>query len=204
MVSDPGATARRAFAEIGPKNPLAKLSKSDKESLCTLLTLYERSSKNPPSDPWEEIEKLAAQAAAIASRLDGDVFQGSTGEMLKPFLSGYEDVPQRLRSLSAELGALAALQGKPGYKSKNFSIQFLVMASEFVRLGTKRPNNEHLAELLQAIDTVSELNSLTGDAIRKKREHLRKNYPDLYRSAIQHAEEMCHWKKRSGATAPFR
>ena len=58
MVSDPGATARRAFAEIGPKNPLAKLSKSDKESLYTLLTLYERSSKNPPSDPWEEIENL--------------------------------------------------------------------------------------------------------------------------------------------------
>src|SRR3954463_2252259 len=163
MVSDPGARARRAFAEIGPKNPLAKLSKSDKESLCTLLTLYERSSKKPPSDPWEEIEKLAAQAAAIATRLDREVFKGSSAKMLKPFLSGYEDIPERLGSLSFRLRELAALQGKPGYKSKNFSIQFLVMASEFVRLRTKRPNDEHLAELLQAIDTVSELNSLTGD-----------------------------------------
>jgi hypothetical protein len=42
------------------------------------------------------------------------------------------------------------------------------MASEFVRRRTKGPNDEHLAELLQTIDTVSERDSLAGDAIRKK------------------------------------
>jgi hypothetical protein len=191
MVSDIAAKARRAFAEIGPKNPLAKLSKSDKELLWSLLTLHEKITKNPPSDSWEEIEKLAAQSAAIASRLDRDVFTGSSAEILKPFLSGYEDLPERLRSFSAQLGGLAALLGKPGYKSKNFSIQLLVTASEFVRLRTKRPNDEHLSELLQAIDEGSELDNLSGDAIRKKKTYLRRNYPHLYELAIERAETMC-------------
>ena len=114
MASDVGARVRRAFAEIGPQNPLGKLNKRDRESLWSLLTAYEKMSKNPPSDPWEEIEKLAAQSAVIASRLDRDVFKGSSAEILKPFLSGYEDLPERLRSLSAQLGGLAALLGKPG------------------------------------------------------------------------------------------
>lgn len=39
---DIAAKARRAFGEIGPKNPLAKLSKRDKESLWSLLSLYEK------------------------------------------------------------------------------------------------------------------------------------------------------------------
>jgi hypothetical protein len=111
--------------------------------------------------------------------------------MLKPFLSAYEDLPERLQSLSARLGGLAALQGKTGYKSKNFSIQLLITASEFVKRKTKGTNDQHLAELLQTIDTVSEQDSLDGDDIRKKREYLRKKYPHLYKLAIERAETMC-------------
>jgi oligoendopeptidase F len=191
MDSRVGARVRRAFTGIGPQNPLAKLNNRDRESLWALLAFYERTSKNPLSDPWEEIEKLAAQFEAIASRLDHEAFKGSSAEILAPFLSSYEDLPERLTALSALLRRLAALHGKPGHKSENFSTQILVTASEFVRLRTKRPNDEHLAELLQAIDPMSECDNLSGDAIRKKRAYLRKNYPALYGLAIERAETMC-------------
>ncbi len=75
--------------------------------------------------------------------------------------------------------------GKRGHKRQMFAGQFLIEASEFVRLKTGQHYDEHLAELFQAIGTRSINEDLSGDAIRKKREYFDKWYPRLYKSVLK-------------------
>lgn len=74
-----------------PNNPLRNLSDSDERLLWSLLTIYTFGSRrkgwvNPQVKAWEEAAKTATEGAALAKRIQRQVFTGDFGEILKPFL----------------------------------------------------------------------------------------------------------------------
>ena len=100
---------------------------------------------------------------------------------LKIVLGNFHDLPPRLEAFGILFGGLLdRIVGKRGQKNKLAKNQILLVASEFVRLKTNRYNDEHLAELIQALRDKSDLSDFSGDAIHKKREHLKRTYPLVY------------------------
>ena len=82
---------------------------------------------------------------------------------------------------------LANAAGKRGHKGKVQKNTFLIMASELVRLKTGNHYDEHLAELLQTVNPMIDVNEqedISGDSIRKKREHIKKAYPLIYADCV--------------------
>jgi len=185
--------AAKAFQEIHPNNPLNKLNDSDRKALWALLMVYGSSStlrrkRGAANDPVERLSRIMADAAKLGAELKSDVFGGPFSEPLRPFTAGFEDIPLRLVGFSKRLGKVLDLLGKRGHKAKIHTAQSLVQASEFVRLKTGQHYDEHLAELFQAIGKRSAAEDLTGDAIRKKREYLKKHYPLPYAAALRWAK----------------
>jgi hypothetical protein len=125
--------------------------------------------------------KTAAEAARFAGRLEKDIFQGPEATILAPFVAQFQRLPSQLRALKDLLN----VDGKPGSKKEVFVNTFLVTASELVRAKLGKPYDEDLAELYQAIAPRSR--ELSGDAIRKKRARLRRDYPHSYLQARQMA-----------------
>lgn len=102
---------------------------------------------------------------------------------LKTALGEFQDLPPRLEAFGILFGELLnRVVGKSGQKNKLAKNEFLVMASEFVLLKTNRYNDEHLAELIQALSDEADLSDFSGDAIHKKREHMKRIYPLVYAS----------------------
>jgi hypothetical protein len=190
---DSAVRARRAFAEIGPDNPLKHLEPPDRELLWALLLFYERVSKqiNDMGDPWEEVSTVAAEAKKLSSQMNDTLFQGPIAQMLAPFTAEYRSLPAQLAACAKLLTGLLDLQGKPGHKWIAFSNQILVIASEVVRRQTGSYYDEHVAELFQAIATAPATESLSGAAIAKKRKRLSTSYPELYSLALDSAARMC-------------
>src|ERR1039458_1069850 len=74
-----------------------------------------------------------------------------------------------------------------GHKDEVLATQRLIQASEFVRLKTRRYNDEHLAGVFQIITKRPISDDFSGAAIRKKRLYLKKHYPVLYANALRRA-----------------
>ena len=186
--------AAKAFENISPGSPLNELYERDRAYLCALLFLYawlttELRKGKTADDTVEKVSKVVADAATYAAKLELELFRGPHSDVLRPFSAEYEDLPMRLNQFSERLGDMLDTFGKRGHKQKSFATQFLVMASEFVRLRTGQYYDEHVAELFQAVTAgrrpLSE--DLSGDAIRKKREYSKKHYPELYVHALEQA-----------------
>lgn len=184
----------KAFESTGPRNPLNRLQEVDKCLLWAWLTVYSSCEVEPKKRfdflSWlERTTQTAADADALATRIQAQVFQSEFAKSVSPFVIGFQDVPLRLHAFASRLGEVLGSFGKPGHKGRVLNNRFLIMASEFVRLRTGKHHDEHLAELYQAIRMEPENSSATpgdfsGDAIRKKREHFKKTYPLLYRHAM--------------------
>lgn len=182
---------RTAFAHTGPRNPLNGLEEGDKWLLVSLLTVY-LALPLPADHVIAELEDLetfaetARQTKAWAKKLrqarDSQFTQVlQSMPSLKIVLGNFHDLPPRLEAFGILLGGLLdQLVGKRGQKRKLMKNEFLLMASEFVRLKTNRYNDEHLAELIQSLSDNSDLSDLSGDAIHKKREHFKRTYPLVY------------------------
>lgn len=199
MAFDYWNVVRTSFENIGPRNPLKKLNDYDKRILVSLLKVYASMPQNGEFyELLDEAAGVAADAGALATRMRSKVFQGPLAEMVAPFLSSLKDLPQRLLYFSRQLGTLLDQTcGKRGHKGKTGKNVLLIMASEFVRLKTGKHNDEHLAELLQAVDPgigVNENADISGDAIRKKREHLKKVYRLLYYDTVNRVHDFAQKK----------
>lgn len=177
-----------AFAHTGPRNPLKAFDEADKSLLVSLLAIFLVSP--PPSDntveDFEKLAEIAGQtktwAKGIRLALDSQ-FSRELQSMpsLNTALGSFHDLPPRLEAFGILIGGLLdRIAGKRGQKGKLMKNQFLIMASEFVRLKTKRYNDEHLAELIQALSHEADLSDISGDAIHKKREHMKRTYPLVY------------------------
>jgi len=180
--------AAEAFATLGPNNPLIHLSQKDKELLCAYLMVYDTISRPSASQEMNmESEERAARtawdAAGLADRLEADVFHGPLAEILQPLSCGFELLPELLRAFASRVGGGLDLTGKPGRKGEVLVNQMLVTASEFVRLRTGRPNDEHVAELFQGISQGSG-SDFSGAAIHKKRKRLEREYPAAYQALV--------------------
>ena len=186
-----GPTAQ-AFRDIAAGNPLRKLSEPDQKLLYSMLKVYAavttQNGKRRSKDGLLEKEaKLVADAAKLGSKLESEVFQGPNSDVLFPYISSFSDLPRQLTEFSKVVGGMLDLFGKRGHKEGNLYGFFLIVASEFVRLKTGQHYDEHLAELYQAVSERSLTEDLSGDAIRKRREYLKKNYLDLYSWMLERA-----------------
>lgn len=175
---------KESFENVGPRNPLRKLSDSDKRILVALLNVYVLTADlNPAFSHFEKAAGVAAEAESLGRSIQSVVFAGDVGRLLAPFVGNFQDLPGRLESFSLLLRTLLdRTVGKRGHKEKVWRNTFLIMASELVRFKTGNHYDEHLAELLQTLNPI-ELNQqedISGDSIRKKREHLKKVYPLIY------------------------
>jgi hypothetical protein len=186
-VATEGAT--KAFANTGPNNPLRKLSDPDKKYLWALLRAYEgvvsaKTEQSQRTDPLEEAARVAIDAALLATKMEAHIFTGPQAASFQPFLVGLEDLASRLKDFANTFQTLLALMGKPGHKQRVFVNRLLLTASEFVYSQFGTYQDEHLAELLQTLDRATEPSELSGDAIRKKRENMKKSYPEVYEHII--------------------
>jgi len=186
--------AAKAFENISPGSPLNELYERDRAYLCALLFLYawlttELRKGKTADDTVEKVSKVVADAATYAAKLELELFRGPHSDVLRPFSAKYEDLPERLVRLSEELGTLLDSVGKRGHKQRVFATQFLVEASEFVRLRTGQHYDEYLAELFQSVaEGLRPLSEdLSGDAIRKNREYAKRNYPEFCAQALERA-----------------
>jgi hypothetical protein len=148
MPTDLSALRRKAFTytvpvfgHIHPQNPLRELDDRGRIYVWGLLTGFafftipERRGK-AADHPLERISQFLADATKLGSELESHVFNGSFSGALAPLTAGYEDLPNRLFDFSARVGGFIDSLGKRGHKNKAFAAQFLVEASEFVRLQT--------------------------------------------------------------------
>jgi hypothetical protein len=192
MAFDYAKFVRKSFDNVGPKNPLRELDDSDKHLLVSLLFVHAKSPKDDQATaPLEEVAAIAAEAGALAKKLESSVFGGSLAPILASILGGTEDLPARLKDFSNRMGSvLEQAVGKRGQKHKVLNNQFLIMASELVRLRTGKHHDEHLADLLQTLPPRAELigEDVSGDSIRKKREHLKRAYPVAYALAVKRVQ----------------
>jgi len=150
MAIDYDAAVRRAFKSVGRRNPLRELSNSDKQVLMALLHIYVAAPKAVEGlRRLEGAARVATDAAALAKRMRSELFEGSTAQMLAPLSASFHDLPTRLEEFSKIGTIVHSLIGKPGHTGVIARNQLLIMASEFVRLRTGKPYDEHLAELVQ-------------------------------------------------------
>jgi hypothetical protein len=192
-VNDPPA---KAFRHTAPRNPLRNLNDLGRKYVWLFLFVYAEMTSKPGNGnttihPLERIAITVADAAKLGAELESKVFRGQFSDELAPFTAGYEDLPTRLAGLSARLGGFLDSMGKPGHKHKTMATQWLIQASELVRLQTGQHYDEHLSELFQAIDKRRCSENLSGDAIRKKRRYAKKHYPELYAHALKVARKVC-------------
>jgi hypothetical protein len=196
MVVDLVGPTAQAFRHIAASNPLRKLSEPDRKLLYSMLKVYaavttqdgKRRSKGGSKDGLLEKEaKLVADAAKLGSKLESEVFHGPNSDVLLPYISSFSDLPGQLTEFSKVVGGMLDLLGKRGHKEGNLDDFFLIVASEFVLLKVGQHYDEHLAEMFQAISERPLTADLSGDAIRKRREYLKKCYPDLYSWMLERA-----------------
>ena len=201
MAHDLGASTAQAFGNIGANNPLIELLDPERRLLFSLLKLHAVmptlvGKGKAGDDELERIAKVAADAARFAVKLEQEVFQGPYSDAFSQETCGFRDLPVRLAELSERLGRALNLIGKPGHKKKNFRDQFLIRASELVKLKFGQHYDEHLAELFQAVaNRPLKEGDRSGDSIRKRREYLAEKYSDLYAiwlEEMEHAYESLH------------
>ncbi|SPE17647.1 hypothetical protein SBA5_110007 [Candidatus Sulfotelmatomonas gaucii] len=199
----------RAFNGLHTNNPLNQLDDSNCKFLWALLMMYAevtspRKTRNAVLDQLERVSKtvskVVADATKVAARLESEIFLGPFVEPLRPFLVGFEDLPMRLVQFSNRLEMVLDSTGKCGHKRQNLAAQFLIQASEFVRLKTGQHNDEHVADLFQQIGKRSVKLDLSGDAIRKKRKYLKDQNPIALASAVRRARRHCQDSKPSTAS----
>ena len=177
-----------AFVNLGPKNPLKRLSDQDKDLLVACLVLHSFDHVEV-GQLFERAANVAGEARKLAARIRHEVLGGKVGRVLAPLLKdSAEDLAAQLEAFSKMEILLSQLVGKPGHKGETQRNQYLVMASELVSLRLGKHYNEHLAELIQNLSFDTELTAdedISGESIRKKREYFEENYPVLYKNALE-------------------
>jgi hypothetical protein len=188
---------KRVFDNIGPRNPLRRLTESDRRLLTAMLFLYKYDSLTAADwyAPLETAGTIASDAGELAARIRREVIEGKAAQVLSPFIGSYKSVAEVLERFSKQMKIVFdSLVGRPGHKSKIGRNQFLVMASEFVRLTTGSYYDEHLAELFQAVHPSADLkDEISGEAILKKRKHLMRSYPLIHAHLMKkvHVTKTC-------------
>ena len=182
MAFDYDKYVNESFKQLGPKNPLRSLSASDRRVLTSVIDVYlhvtPKDVYNRVYEQWETAAEIAEEAAKLGRRIKTSLFEGQLAEELGPLLRGARQLPAFLEAFSIFRGQIVDNSvGKRGHKGKIARNNFLVAASELVLCWTGKHHDEHLAELIQVIGADrDDLTDISGDSIRKKREHLKKTY----------------------------
>ena len=196
MLNDLPGLTDKAFQSTHPKNPLNKLDDGDRMVLFVLLKSYAVQAedirrKAVEDDSLERAENIMAEVAKLATKLESEIFQGPDSDFLNIISTTYRDIPKRLAEFSMLGKLMLGGFGKPGHKAKILANHSLVMASVFVRSRIGQHFDEHLSELFQAIADHPVNEVFNGDAIRKRREFLKKHYPRIYEDALKSVWRAC-------------
>jgi hypothetical protein len=105
MPIDYEKVVKESFENVGPKNPLKRLSDSDKRLLLAFLDVYVKAPDLAPAYLlWEKAAGIASEANSLGRSIRSVVFEGHLAEALAPFVEGFQDLPARLLSFSLHLG----------------------------------------------------------------------------------------------------
>jgi hypothetical protein len=198
MAYDYAPFVRKVFEDTGPNNPLRKLSDEKKHVLVALVHVYlmERllALNTGNADALDEIGTIAAEASDLANRMRTLVFGGSLAEPLSSLVGKFRGLPSILEAFASQTSWLVNQTGKPGHKEKLWRSHYLIVGSEFIHGVAGNYFDEHFAEVIQTVafrcNPSSEAGDLSGDAIRKKREHIKKTYPAMFAHYHNEARDM--------------
>jgi len=194
---------REAFEHLGPNNPLKTLSDSEKSALVCFLEVYlfmtrlAQTKKTEMAQPLEEIRAVGVDARSLAQRI--------RRVALDHFVGGFRSLPATLEEFAKRADDLVAPIGKPGHKPKHLTTQFLMAASEYVRMKMGHRYDEHLAEVLQAVPGGSDPDrqeDISGASIQKKRDYMEANFAALYSEALGWAKNAADATEVAGLAPP--
>jgi hypothetical protein len=191
MANNTRNSVDKAFQMTHRDNPLRQLNPSERKYLWALL-LFANAAMSPQKGDaifkkLDRMSKIVSDATNLSTELKSQVFSGSSSEALGSFTAGFEDLPMRLIEFSKPLKQVLDSVGKPGHKKEALVTEYIVQASEFVLVRIGQYNDQHLSELFQAIGTRAEDSSidLSSEAIHKRRERFREQYPLRYASTLR-------------------
>lgn len=180
------------FSNVGPKNILRSLDRDCKVQLLAIIKWYVRLRDDPPPEieVMERLSRLANDAEKLAGKMKNDL--AALAKMLDD-----EDLGDSFNNRISELGDFAMWLkgltwsgGKSGHKRRVLSKIPLVSISEFICMKVGSYRDEDFAELMQGQSDLSLDEELSGDAIRKTRHRLQKEYPYLYHLALETAKTL--------------
>lgn len=141
--------------------------------------------------PFEEATRLIAEFVRTSDELQTQLFRGVCSKFLpagrEGFLESLEKLSEFLQSVKAEWDDF----GRPGQKEDVVAAHFLVIATEFVWLRTRKRHYANLSELFGHVSNSAEPRKgelLSPEAIRQKRNRLKMHYPLAYMEALQLAQ----------------
>jgi hypothetical protein len=194
----------KAFENIGNNNPLRQLNPNDRRWLWAVLSVYQAMTQAGAErsffDELEDLSQTARRAMKLASSIEISTSQGKFATIVRDLAAAHPPCFYLLPLLLKEYAKLIEHHldslGKAGHKFKTERNKYVVAASEFVNLKTGAHNDEHLADLLQQIGATEGeegIEDTSGDAIRKKRQQLKKEYPAMYEETlvIARGEKLC-------------
>jgi hypothetical protein len=165
------ARYRRAFKALTKENPLVRMTDGDREHLIACLVIFEHSlSGTHISRFTKEVERahdVAEDARSLAKQIGKYVFQGPVADARSAILNEFRELPDLLTRFADQVSSFVGVLGGRGQKHKAAPNDFLVEASEVVKMSTGSYNDRHLMELLQRMSP--EFKDFSEDAIRKRR-----------------------------------
>jgi hypothetical protein len=194
-LSELRAFTAEAFENLHDGNPLKHMGEEDQELVCgwPMLFVRERDGLDDHLHRIEQAAQIASDAVELATRMQKLFLRNPLPEDENPLPGGlsaeHHDLPARLHSFANGVNGVRQWTdhfGKTAVKRQRVRRDLLLVgASEWVKSKTGTWNDEHLAELLQSISF--DLEDFSGDAIRKRRERFKQDYPKLYLLAATRA-----------------
>jgi hypothetical protein len=177
----------RQFEQLGAANRLLTLSREDREFVWANLKMWAdyrepiKSQHEPVSKPHDIVKLSRKLADAVEGHLFAAPLKGIYGEPLEAFI----ELPRVLRLFARQINRYEKLVGKSGYPPPSTATMCLVLASELVKHSLGSYVDEDVAELAQLFDPKTERPTVSGEAIKKRRDRLRKDFPELHAWLVQ-------------------
>lgn len=173
-----------ALDHLRPTNVILRMREKDRRVLWVLCHMYRKERTGRDSvdkfQALDDAEKLASRAGKLAVNMDDVIFRGPAKEALGELPPVFNGLPALLRAFDEIVRRKLEVFGKPGFKWERGMAAELTRISEFVKETTGSYSDEHLAEYLQQFDEDGSDSDLSGDAILKHRNRLKKECPEAY------------------------
>ena len=189
--------------DLARNNPLRRLDDRELIAVFACLTMYLSDKEQHiefSATSLKETRMISEEAALLGERISRLMWKSKPWDQFR-FLKIHRILPPLLSTFSKSLSGFVDLFAKKA-SDNDTGRDFLICASLILRSSTGSFHDEHLAEVIQLLPRpkvqpyapgrpVSARSELSGDAIRKKRDRLRRSYPQRYKFVCDMAHRMC-------------